>query len=130
MSDSDEWETVPESAKRLGIGERKAHRHAAKLSDSDIKVSDSLSLETERLRRDLARGVDENQFMREQLSMAMSDWREEQRRTRELESVMNFAGLARVFLVCPLANSKDAPWKEKPILRTYPMTNGPLWLLT
>ena len=153
----EEWLTVPEAARRLGIGERKAYRQTAKLSDSDVKVSDTgqrlvrqsamgcltegrtrraeatssplpqsvleaapvsqlsdaaplvsdttlrlsdtggrLSDTTARqpdaevqlLRKDLARVEDENRFMREQLALAMSGWREEQRRSREYEKRM------------------------------------------
>ena len=39
-------------------------------------------------RKDLARVEDENRFMREQLALAMSGWREEQRRSREYEKRM------------------------------------------
>ena len=40
MSEGGEWVTVPEAARRLGIGERRAYRLASGLSDSDRQMSD------------------------------------------------------------------------------------------
>lgn len=156
MTDAEEWLTVPQAARRLGIGDRQAYRHAGKLSDDDVKASDTgqrlvrlsaLARQTgvtvrqtggteegqqqkqgasditsdntlqpsditvnlsdrmtdtlsdsvsdiaavENLRRELQqsekdrlRAEDENRFMREQLALAMSGWREEQRRSKDL----------------------------------------------
>jgi len=51
--------------------------------------SDALSLadlrDVARLRKDVTRLEDENRFMREQLGQAVAGWRDEQRRTKEIE---------------------------------------------
>ena len=139
MSDNDEWLTVAEAGKRLGISERQARRDVRLVSGADRRESGKGGLRvrlqaladvrgvappreevrqesgavsedgrsmaeegrresgaeetgppanTAQLLKDVTRLEDENRFMREQLAQAVSGWREEQRRTRQLEQRM------------------------------------------